>query len=109
LATGLGVADREQKVARYYHEMEQGRLEPRGVSDRVLVLLAELLGTSCERLREGGAALRVGGEPAAGVTFARAARPAEGQVETMMEAPASPAPADQPDEVDRLFTGGSEA
>lgn len=108
LAAGLGVAGREEKVARYYHEMEQGLLEPSGVSDRVLAVLAELIGTTSERLREAGSALRVADEPPAAMTFARAARPAEEHFD-LMEATPAPAPGDQPDEVDRLFTGGPEA
>jgi len=109
LATGLGMAGREEKVARYYHEMEQGRLEPARVSERVLAVLAELLGTTAERLREAGSALRVADEPPAAMTFARAARPAEEHLELMEAVPPSPAPGEQPDEVDRLFTGGPEA
>src|SRR4051812_385401 len=35
LAEALGVVGREKKVAGYYHEMEQGLLPARGVSDRV--------------------------------------------------------------------------
>src|SRR3954451_24728596 len=34
LAETLGVAPREAKVGRYYHAMEQGSLDPAGVSDR---------------------------------------------------------------------------
>ena len=40
LADALGVGDRKDKVADYYHEMEQGLLPARGVSDRVLDALA---------------------------------------------------------------------
>ena len=107
LAAGLGVSGREEKVARYYHEMERGLLEPEGVSDRVLVVLAGLVGTTAERLREAGSALRAGGEPPPGATFARAVVHAEEYAE-MMEA-ASAGPMEGPDEVDRLFTGGPSA
>ena len=106
LADGLGVAGREEKVARYYHEMEQGRLDPAGVSHRVLAVLAELVGTTAERLREAGSGLRVADEPPAAMTFARAARPAEEHRELLEGAPPSPGPGEEPDEVDRLFTGG---
>jgi hypothetical protein len=109
LAFRLGVAGREDKVARYYHEMEQGRLEPAGVSERVLSVLAELLGTSAGRLREAGAALRVADEPPTAVTFARAAQPAEEHRELMESATPASAPGEDADEVDRLFTAGSDA
>jgi hypothetical protein len=72
LAAGLGVGDREDKVAIYYHQMEQGDLAPAGVSDRVLDVLGGILGETRERLRIAGAAL--GGPAGAapgGVAFAR--------------------------------------
>ena len=47
-------AGREQKVAGYYHEMEQGTLDSRGVSERVLAALGEIYGTTAEKLREIG-------------------------------------------------------
>ncbi len=107
LAAGLGVEGREEKVARYYHEMEQGLLAPEGVADRVLVVLAELVGTSAERLREAGSALRVADEPPGGMTFARAAMPEEEHLDMMAGAPPAAA-VEEPDEVDRLFTGARE-
>jgi len=106
LSARLGVAGREEKVAGYYHEMEQGRLDPAGVSERVLAALGELLGTSTERLREAGASLRVVDELPTAVTFARAAEPAEEHRELMDSAVPSPAGGEEVDEVDRLFTGG---
>ena len=103
------MSGREQKVARYYHEMEQGLLEPAGVSGRVLVVLAGLVGTTAERLREAGSALRAADESPPGATFARAVVHAEEYAE-MMEAASAPAgPMEGPDEVDRLFTGGPSA
>src|SRR3954453_23149486 len=44
LADALGVPDRQEKVHRYYHEMEQGRLDSDGVSDTVLERLASIFG-----------------------------------------------------------------
>ena len=107
LAAGLGVEGREEKVARYYHAMEQGLLAPEGVSDRVLAVLAELVGTTAERLREAGSALRVADEPPGGMTFARAAMPEDEHLDMMAAARGAP-PAEEPDEVDRLFTGAGE-
>ena len=110
LAAGLGVTGREEKVARYYHEMERGLLDPGGVSDRVLSVLADLVGTTPERLREAGERLVPGEEAPGTATFARAALPAEEHRERMSAAlPASPADEEEADEVDRLFTGGPDA
>lgn len=106
LSDRLGVAGREEKVARYYHEMEQGRLDPSGVSDRLLAALAELVGTTAERLREAGRGLRVADEPPAGATFARAASPAEEHLDAIAASPRVSGAGEEPDEVDRLFTGG---
>ena len=56
LASALGVSDRQDKVAGYYHEMEQGLLPAQGVSDRVLDALGQLVGetrTSAQRRRAG--------------------------------------------------------
>ena len=104
LAAALGVGDREDKVAGYYHEMEQGLLPAQGVSDRMLSALGQLVGATTQTLREAGRALAPTGEgpAAAPAAFARRAyaEPAE-----------APAPAAQPprvgewDEVDELFRG----
>src|SRR4051794_19889451 len=107
LAASLGVADREEKVGRYYHEMEQGLLEPRGVSDRVLDALAALLATTRERLREAAAGLAPGSPPASDALFARTATP-DPDARAAMGAPppaSSSAPDDDRDEVDELFRG----
>jgi hypothetical protein len=104
LAAALGVGDRKDKVAGYYHEMEQGLLPAQGVSDRVLSALAQLVGETTQALREAGRALMPTGEgpAAAPAAFARRAyaEPAE-----------APASAAQPPrvgewaEVDQLFRG----
>ena len=109
LAAALGVAGREAKVERYYHEMEQGLLEPRGVSDRVLDTLSELLGTTRERLREAAEALGPAAPSAGDALFTRTATP-DADARAAMGVP--PAPAAAPpeseafDEVDELFRGG---
>ena len=54
----LGVAGREEKVAGYYHEMEHGTLDSRGVSERVLDALGEIYGDQRRELREIGEPLR---------------------------------------------------
>lgn len=109
LADRLGAATQTEKVAGYYHQMEQGTLPADGVSDTVLDALGRIVGETREALRQAGADFGPGPEASAtGATFARQGMPAI----DALEAPASTASADvvgmaaEPDEVDRLFTGG---
>lgn len=105
LAEALGVGDREEKVASYYHQMERGLLSPRGVSDRVIEALSAIVGTTPEELRRAGDGpepLPAGSAP--GPAFARTVG-----FEEVPPAPASPGStsAEEPwDEVDELFRGG---
>ena len=62
LAAALGVEDRREKVAVYYHEMEQGLLPAAGVSDRVLDALGRIVGETAQALRDAGRALTPSGE-----------------------------------------------
>jgi hypothetical protein len=106
LAQALGVANRSEKVASYYHEMEQGLLPESGVAERVLEALGRLVGESAETLREAGRAVRPpGGEAApAAAAFARRAYSEAGA-----PSPGTTAEAEQTeewDEVDVLFRGG---
>src|SRR3954453_14521131 len=77
LAAALGVSGSEEKVAVYYHQMEQGQLPADGGSDKVLEALGSLLGRSVDALREAGQsegpATRMADAPA----FARATRAGE--------------------------------
>lgn len=108
LAAALGVASREDKVADYYNQMEQGRLPATGVSERVLEALGGIVGASAERLRTMGGALSAAGPPAGSApAFARTGSPGEEQAAS--PAAAVPTPAGEPpewDEVDELFRGG---
>ena len=106
LAEALGVAGREAKVGRYYHEMEQGLLAPAGVSDRVLDALASLLRTTRERLREAGASAMTGEAVAGAAPFARTAAPTEDERAAMAAAKAAAPEPEARDEVDELFLGG---
>jgi hypothetical protein len=93
---GLDPAKRE-KVRRYYHELETGQLDRRGVSARLMEALAKLLGAQVGDLL----AWRPR-PPTAEVPYYRASAPA-------MAAPAAAPPVqDEPDEIDALFTGGPE-
>ncbi len=104
LAAALGVGDRKDKVAGYYHEMEQGLLPAQGVSDRVLGALAQLVGETEEALREAGRALTPAGEgpAAAPAAFARRA-----YADSAGAAPpgVQPTGEDEWDVVDELFRG----
>ena len=88
LTEALGVAGREEKVAYYYNQMEHGRLEPSGVSDRVLESLAAIVETTRDTLRRAGERVQ---PPAAGEE-AVFARTAHADADYAAEcAPASPA------------------
>jgi hypothetical protein len=103
LAARLGAQSRREKVALYYHEMEQGRLPAAGVSDTVLEALGRIVGYGKEALRRAGEMPAPGGPaPEAGVVYTRTTRRAEPSGELGEEAPE---PAEW-DEVDRLFRGG---
>ncbi len=108
LADALGAAGKEKKVERYYHEMEQGMLPAKGVSNRVLDAIGSIVGASGEALRRAGAAFPPGPPPTEGAALARTATPDEeyDSESSGAPAPASPAERTEMDEVDKLFTGG---
>jgi hypothetical protein len=101
LAARLGAQGQQEKVGLYYHQMEQGLIPERGVSDTVLEALGRIVGYTADALRKAGQ-LPAPGPPRAdeGAAFARATfgEPAEPA--------ASAAPRATWDEVDRLFRGG---
>jgi hypothetical protein len=105
LASALGVTDHQDKVANYYHEMEQGLLPARGVSDRVLEALGQIVGETAQTLKEAGRGLTPPDEGASGapaVAFARRAYVEPGVTES---SGAQPPPRGEWDEVDELFRG----
>lgn len=108
LAEALGVAQQEERVAGYYHDMEHGRLPAAGVSATVIEALATILGAAPEEIRRAGHATPVV-EPIADQLFAREALPDEDYT-TDSDASGPPdqqrSPEPGRDEVDRLFTGG---
>jgi hypothetical protein len=71
LAEELEAEDESEarKVADYYHDMEQGNLDPKGVSDRVLGALSGIYGTAVGVLRRAGEATSPG--QASGALYAR--------------------------------------
>ncbi len=108
LAYELGVGGREEKVGRYYHQMEQGLLDEQGVSDTVLEKLGRILGSSREALRDAGQALgpgTLGGVRQPVSVFARTVTP-NPAYEPAEPASSSAASHEEPwDEVDELFAG----
>lgn len=99
----LGLRDeRRTKVRGYYHELETGLLEPRGVDRRVWEALAQVLGASVTDLA-GWRPRRIKGMPAF-----RSRPDNSAAIDAQFSAPMSaPQPAEE-DEVDRLFTGADQ-
>jgi hypothetical protein len=109
LAERLGVGGNEEKVGRYYHQLERGLLPSAGVAAKVFDALGSILDTTAETLRQAGESVA----PSAGgpdTTFARMATPAQAEemvVEDHLGQADQQAANDQDwDEVDRLFRGG---
>ena len=107
LADLLGVSSARTKVASYYHQLERGLLPTEGVSGKVWDALANLLGTSSDSLRE-AASSAAPADQASAVAYTRmssvdedasAGQASPGEASSGREA-------EEPDEVDRLFTGG---
>lgn len=96
------------KVGDYYNRMEHGRLPAAGVSARVIAALAEILGSSPERIEEAGAR-GGGGGTTAHAAFARTAFPnveiVHADLDAADELPA-PTGRSERDEIDALFLDG---
>ena len=96
LVTRLGLAaGAREKVGAYYHRLETGLLDPRGVSGRVFEALGSLLAARVDEL----AAWRPPPAPAPAV-YLRAPEP-----DLPVAAPAAGEPPAPRDEVDELFAG----
>jgi hypothetical protein len=111
LAAALGAAGKEEKVGRYYHDMEHGLLPSAGVSERVLEALGAIVGQSAEALRQAGAALGAGGPAGQSApVFARTGRPdaAKGPLPEPAAAEAAGAERSAWDEIDTLFRGADD-
>lgn len=114
LGAALGVGGQNEKVAEYYHRMEQGSLDSKGVSTPVLEALAAIVGSSAAALRSAGEKFGEGQPPSQGTVFARVATPRP-EYEAKGLAPPdagaagarqAPGSAAEEAEVDRLFTAG---
>lgn len=106
LAEKLDASDKQSKVGRYYHELEQGLIAAERVSPGVFEALGELLGRSAAWLREQGKTV-TGGPRTAGPVFARSAGPTTSSASPPPAGEAlAPAAPEQWDDVDRLFLGG---
>jgi hypothetical protein len=104
LAARLGAQSQRDKVGVYYHQMEQGLLPESGVSDTVLEALGAIVGWTANSLRKAGQ-MPAPGPPRTdpGAVFARTrVTPATSDAEA---APPGAPPAEEWDEVDRLFRG----
>lgn len=98
----LGLSSGEEKMARYLEDMERDRLDPRGVSQRVLDALAAALGTSGRDLAEAGD-LGSGARPSMALY-----RDAPMDLEVLHELAGAAHERDPGDydEIDELFRGG---
>ncbi|HZC14301.1 MAG TPA: hypothetical protein VE270_09815 [Thermoleophilaceae bacterium] len=104
LAARLGAQSQQDKVAGYYHQMEQGLLPEPGVSDTVLEALGKIVGWTAESLRKAGQMPAPGPQRTdPGAVFART-RMTAAAPEAEPAMPGGP-PREQWDEVDRLFRG----
>ena len=103
-ALGLDPA-KQPKVAGYYHRLESGLLDPEPVDVSVWDALRELLGANVRSL----AGLPAAGLPAPAVKFHRLPNADFSHEAAPPELPEvrEPAELEEPDEIDRLFTGAS--
>ena len=103
LAARLGAESKQDKVAGYYHQMEQGLLPAAGVSDTVLDALGKIVGVAGESLRKAGSLPAPGplrmDEAAVFMRTAQVEAPAPEEPAAAMATP------QEWDEVDRLFRG----
>jgi hypothetical protein len=107
LAARLGAQSQQDKVAAYYHEMEQGLLPASGVSDTVLEALGKIVGYGRQALRSAGQMPAPGGPPPdAGAVYARTTRLGPPAAEADRLAAAGSREREEWDEVDRLFRAG---
>jgi hypothetical protein len=105
LAELIGAAAQEQKVKEYYHRMETGRLEPQGVSSRVLKSLAEIFGVDVHEIEEAGD-FSLLPSPGPAATYLRSESAWELSADATWSPERAPASPGDWDEVDELFRGG---
>jgi hypothetical protein len=104
LAELLGVKSQEMKVKDYYHQMEIGRLDPRGVSSRVLGSLAEIFAVDVAEIEAAGEFSGLGSSPGEPL-YARSSDVQELRHEDFVIGSLPQSLGDW-DEVDELFLGG---
>jgi hypothetical protein len=103
LAARLGAESKQDKVAGYYHQMEQGLLPADGVSDTVLDSLGKIVGVAGKSLRKAGSLPAPG--PLRMDEAAVFTRTTDASLAAGSTAPRAEEPAQEWDEVDRLFRG----
>jgi hypothetical protein len=123
LADALNAREDADRVAGYYHRMEQGRLPSAGVSDTVLSALGALVGETADTLRAAGRPLAPPPPPRLRQAYARTTRadrpgtddeivaPAAAAAAAAAAAPAADAGATQRpdgDRIDGLFLRGED-
>lgn len=112
-AFGLTAPGQADKAAAYLEQLEDGRLDAGGLSDRLLDALASILGVDRDRLAPGslGMPAAPAAPAAAGGQLFRADEEADewiaADLEALSKAAMTPAPPPL-DDVDRLFRGGPE-
>jgi hypothetical protein len=109
LATELGLSSAHQRVRQHLHNMEYGTADALCISDRVLVALASVLGTTFSDLARAGRVPTLGG-PTTGLAPTRRGFP---DLPPFSEVPVDyrqPDPSDQAEwaAVDRLFLRASD-
>jgi hypothetical protein len=108
ITVAFGLTGEEDRAERYLRQMEQGRLDARSVSRRLLDALGRALGVPAGDLAAAGFPRAA---TASGALF-RAERDAaagfEDELEALSLAALAPAPPEM-DELDRLFLGGPDA
>lgn len=101
----LGLAGRERKIKRYYHQMESGTIDPRGVSSSVLDALAGVFGVDVDELEQAGDfPLLTPSAPQGAYLRSYSVQEVRSHREADVP-PAAASPGDW-DEVDELFRGG---
>ncbi len=103
LMTALGLDPaKSDKVGGYYHDLEVGNLDPRGVDRSVWDVLADVFKANARGL----AGVRPEPPAAPAVAYMREPTGLQAKLESAAAPSAEPEPAES-DEIDRLFTAGA--
>ena len=116
LARSLGATPREEdKIDRYYHQLEWGSLPASGLSDSLYEMLGKILEVEPRSLKDAAASPGSRYGAASGPVFARSFEQIElkddgsvapGSAGSEFAEQAAEESSDRPDRIDELFTGG---